>query len=167
VSFTIPEVNNKVAGAPEGLYVMELKDLVQEDAASMPNPKYKNSGPRIRWIFTIKRVIDSNDPEAHDQVGEEFWAWSSLAMGRKATMRKWSEALLNRQLSEGEQITPTHLLGKRCKATVSLYMKETGEQGTKITSMLPFVPQARATAQPPPAPTPAAAADDELEDLDF
>lgn len=155
MSFALPKPSNQdFRLTPPGLYLMKLKSMEETDGVDFTT---QQPTKRMRWIFSIERVIDSNEPEeAEELVGEEFWAWTSITMGRKATMRAYVEALLGRPVEPDEEITTDDLLGKRLKATVAHYQKQNGETGSKISGVVPY--KAKTVAR-------AAAAEDEERDL--
>ena len=159
--FQIPAVSDTAEFplVPEGLYMFKLKAM---EAAGLGR-SFDDKPPkeRVKWIFEIESVI-SADEEAEDFVGEEFWAWTTLSMNKRATMYEWAVALLGREIAEGENINASDLLGKRGRATIVHYEKLNGETGHKIDSMLKTVNKKKAGK---PAPPPVDADDDE-EDFD-
>lgn len=129
MSFALPKVSNSTgASIPEGLYGVTLKEMQKEHVEDGPY------GPqdRVKWIFTVNEVIDANDDEAEQKVGEELWAFTSLSMGKKAKMRAFAEALLGRALDEDEEIGTADLIGRRAKANVIPHTKQDGTQTTKL-----------------------------------
>ena len=163
MTFTLPAATEtSFEQCPIGLYVFKLKSM---ERGIEGNPQY-GGGERVKWIFEIERVIDANenDPSADNPdpkpieawVGEEFWAFTSLNMGKKATMRAWSEALLGRSIADGEALNAGELIGKRAKATVGRNENER----QKIMSLVQI--KGRAAPKPAPAPVEEDADDDEL-----
>ena len=135
MSFALPKPTNQdFRPTPPGLFLMKLKDMERAEGRDFTTGEPTE---RMRWIFTIERVIDCDDEEADSLVGEEFWAWTSITMGRKAHMRAYVEALLGRPVEPEEEITSDDLLGRRLKATVAAYTKQNGEPGTKISGVVP------------------------------
>lgn len=133
MSFTLPTANDtEFQLVPPGLYVFRLKEM---EGGIPGNPEFGDK-PRVRWVFTIEDVIDADDDEADEFIGQEFWAFTSETMGKKATMRAWVEALIGRTVTEDDEITSDDLIGQRARCTVSHYEKMNGSQGHKITSML-------------------------------
>lgn len=147
MTFTLPKASDQVGyeQCPVGLYVFRVKEMQDGIEGSA---EY-GGGERVKWVFTVERVIDANDPEptadnpdpksVEDWVGEEVWGFTSLSMNKKATMRSWAEALLGREIPEGEALMASDLIGKRAKATVG--RGQTGRQ--KITSLVPYKPKQR------------------------
>lgn len=99
---------------PVGLYQVRLKDLIEE---TIQNPRF-GDGNRIRWVFLIEDVIDSDDDKADEKVGEELWAWTSYSMARKATARKYAEALNGEPIADDVEFDIEQLKGKRAKANI-------------------------------------------------
>ncbi|HEX7024609.1 MAG TPA: hypothetical protein VF187_07310 [Gemmatimonadales bacterium] len=59
-------------------------------------------GPSIKWVFNL---ADAKTREPmYDEQGElfEFYAYSSTKMGPRAKARQWAEALLGREIQNGE-----------------------------------------------------------------
>lgn len=150
MSFALPTATEGTfEDCPQGLWVFRLKAM--EDG--IQGREEYGGGERVKWIFEITRVIDAEENEPtrdvpdpkpiEDWIGEEFWAFSSKSMNRKATMRAWAEALLGREIADGEALNASHLIGKSAKVTVG--RGQTGRQ--KITSMMPIK---KSKAAPPP-----------------
>lgn len=154
--FQIPAVSDAAEFplVPEGLYMFKLKSM--ESAGLGRSFDDKPPKERIKWVFEIESVI-SADEEAEDFVGEEFWAWTTLSMNKRATMYEWAVALLGREIAEGENINASDLIGKRGRATIVHYDKLSGDTGHKIDSMLKPVGKKK-PAKPAPV---------ETEDEDF
>lgn len=150
MSFTIPPATNNAGTAiPVGLYTVRLKALehsYQEEGPFGP-------GDRVKWIFTVEQVIDSDDEDAESKVGEELWAYTSLSMGRKAKMRGYVEALMGRTLEDGEGIAPEDLIDRRAKASVVPHERQDGTMTTKVGSLLPARKAAPVGAAKGPAET--------------
>jgi hypothetical protein len=126
-NFRIPAASNKV-GAPDwpiGSYRVRLINLAPED-----ENKFKPEQLRIRWEFEVVAILSSLKlGEARRMMADEeiMMAWANLTMGRKAKMRQYAEALLDRELDEGEEIgDPGVLLGRECVAHVVETDKEGG-----------------------------------------
>lgn len=142
MTFSLPKANNvEFTLVPPGLYVMRLKEM-QGGIPGNPDfaDKDGNVKNRVRWVFTIEDVIDAVDEDADEFIGEEFWAFTSETMGRKATMRAWVEALLGREVEEDDDLTNDDLVGKTARCTVIHYQKMNGDTGHKISSMLKAKP---------------------------
>ena len=141
MSFTLPTATEGTfEECPQGLWVFRLKAM--EDG--IEGREEFGGGERVKWIFEIVRVIDANENEptrdipepkpVDDWIGEEFWAFTSKSMARRATMRAWAEALLGREITERDNLSASHLIGRSAKATVG--RGQTGRQ--KITSLMPI-----------------------------
>lgn len=135
---------------PEATYAMKLIDM-QEAEQNENSPYYDPDRPRVKWVFQIVSVLDGEeDPtygDPQDFVGEEFYGFTSLNMGRRATMRAWAQGLLGREIEDGEQITSADLIGKVGRCYVEHYEKQNGSTGHKITAIKPY---RKAKAKPAP-----------------
>lgn len=151
MTFALPKATDQgFEQCPEGLWVLKLKSM---ERGIQGDPQY-GGGERVKWIFEIERVIDANENEPtrdnpnpkpiDDWIGEEFWGFTSLSMAKKATMRAWAEALLGREIGEGDELNASELIGKRAKATVG--RTDTGRQ--KITSMMPIKQKPKPQPEP-------------------
>jgi len=165
--FTLPAASDTTfEQAPVGLYVFKLKEL---ERGIQGDPQYGDK-ERVKWIFEVVRVIDVNEnapsreipnPKmSEDWVGEEFWGFTSLSMGKKSTMRLWATALLGRDIDEGEQLNAGELIGKRAKATIG----RSDTQRAKITALVPYVTKGTA---PKAAPVAAPVDEGDDEELPF
>lgn len=135
---------------PEATYAMKLVDM-QEAEQNENSPFYDPNRPRVKWVFQIVSVLDGDpdptygDPE--DFIGEEFFGYTSLNMGKRATMRAWAQGLLGREIEDGEQITSEDLIGKIGRCHVEHYEKQNGATGHKISAIKPY---RKAKAKPEP-----------------
>lgn len=147
MSFALPvATSGEFELTPAGLYVFELREL---ETGIAGNPEF-GGGERVKWIFDIVQVI-SGDEDSEDFVGKDFWAWTSFTMGRKSNMRAWAEALIGREIVDGEEVTSDMLIGQRMRANVGHYKKQSGDTGAKIVSALPQrKAKAKKSAVPPP-----------------
>lgn len=163
MELTIGTATNKTdfAPTPEGLYVVQLKHV--EKAESTFNPGTEH----LKWIFTVRAVIDSNDDAAEDAVGEELWGFSSLGGTLRHKARKWAEALRGKPYAEGEAMAVSELIGCYAKATVVPHTKQDGSETTKIESLAPHKTTRRSKRAPEPAPEPVIEDDEDDDDLLF
>ena len=144
MSFTLPKASNSSGAAiPVGLYLVTLKHMEMEHREDGPY------GPqdRVKWIFTIDEVLDADDDDALDKVGEELWSFTNSSMHVKATMRGYVEALLGRAVDEDEEVSTADLLGKRAKASVVPHTKQDGTKTTKLGTLTPYKRARRAAAE--------------------
>lgn len=148
----LPPVHNRQPTVPPiGLYVVRLEGIYRE-TENRYNPEYE----RMRFDWVLLGIIDSNDGrKAQEFIGQTVHSWCNKTMGPSATLRRWSEALLQRQLEDEEQVPIAELIGKVVKASYVAYEKSNGTPGVKLGALSPYVPD-----QVPPsrsAPGPAAA----------
>jgi len=149
-------------------------------AAPLEDGEGGQYGPSIKWQFHVW------DKAAETLLNEEdspWWQWTSENMGKKANARKWIEALLNREVENGESGAE---LGEAIEGCWMQAFIAPNDNGTwKIDRVRPYTgeaeaepvkakapakpaakPAAKAPAKagpPKPAAKPAAAADPEAE----
>jgi len=104
-----------------GQYVLTLAEI--EDAG------VGQYGPSIlwKWKMSTPSAPDSFTVDADSGEPYLFYAYSSTKMTPKARARHWAEALLNREIQDGQKIDPSSLVGERMQALV---IHETAEDGT-------------------------------------
>jgi hypothetical protein len=149
-------VTNQQGGenVPEGLYLLTVNSVGMYERRDTDQPSQFGDDPRAQWKFGIVDVIsatkprpsaDNPNPKApREFVGSEIWDYSSLSMGPRSKAREWCEAILNRELREGETIDPDKLQGNLVRGTIG--RSQTGRH--KITSLLPYEPDDDAEAEP-------------------
>lgn len=143
IDFALPKASNNTGSSiPIGTFIVRLKEMVKEEQVAGPY----GDADRVKWIFGVEQVVDSDDDTAEDRIGDDLWAFTSLSMGRKAKMRAHAEALLGRPLDEDEQVGVTDLVGKRAKASVVPHIKQDGTATTKLGSLMPY--KAKKAAKP-------------------
>lgn len=163
---SLPPVSNKESFRvlPTGLYILELIELDEAEPS-----KYEPGVPRALWKYTVDEVVDftpefdeDEELDAEDLAGEELWEWTSQKMGKKANMRKRVEALLGRELEDGEEVDPGDLPGRKLKANVEKERKESGDgYFAKVVSVQPYRTKGKKTGKPKAAPPPVDDDDDE------
>ncbi len=119
-TFTLPQATNTDAyeTPPAGVYLFALKGLER----GIQGAAEYGGGERCKWVFSIDKIIDTNEPdEADAYLGEEFWAFTSYParLGPKTKMRQYVEALLGRALDEGEEPDGDDLIGRKVKVTLA------------------------------------------------
>jgi len=129
-----------------GQYVLTVISI---EPAEGGNPAF---GPSVKWTFTVANPSTPNDLMVNDD-GEpyDFWGHTSVKMSPKARARQWTEALVGRQLEEGERINPSTLIGQRMQALV---IHEAGEDGivrAKVSREMPPKPFGAVAAAAPAA----------------
>lgn len=137
-NFALPTVTNQ-SGTPAGTYVVRLTDMQPET--------HDQYGDQVKWVFTIKQVIDCDAVDPDEWLGKEIWRFTSVSMGTKAKMRAFAEGILGRALDEGEQLDADELIGKTAKATVVPYARQDGAKGTKLDVLTAYKPKAAKPAR--------------------
>ncbi|HLI51011.1 MAG TPA: hypothetical protein VKU87_04395 [Thermomicrobiaceae bacterium] len=146
MSFTIPTPNSTSGGAtPEGVYGVRLVSMDMEHFEDGPY------GPqdRVKWIFGIEKVIDTDYDDPESLVGKEIWAFTSNSMHIMSTMRKHAAALLGHEIEDGENVQPSDLIGKQAKANVGPHTKKDGTLTTKLAYLQPVKGKRPAPVQAP------------------
>jgi hypothetical protein len=98
-------------------------------------------GPRRRWVFHLADAATGTPAYRADGSLFEFAQLSSTKLGRKARAREYAEALLNRDLTDGERgadLVP-QLVGKKALALIG----ENANGWTEVIRMQPL----KATAE--------------------
>jgi len=106
-------------------------------------------GPSILWKWKMSTPTTPEEFRVDGNSGDPylFYAYSSTKMSPKADARHWAEALLGREIEDGEKLEPNSLLGKRMQAMI--VHEPSPKDGTvraKISREMP--PRAFGTAQP-------------------
>lgn len=111
-----------------GVYTVEFSDIKLTS-----HPEY---GPGYNWRFLIDT---EKHPDAVTDEGEPLMlsGLSGTKMSKKAKARLWIEALLGRELAEGEAPSEDDIRGKKVQAMVSILIKD-GKEYNKIDSLAPI-----------------------------
>lgn len=133
---------------PFGLYIMECTEV--GDPEPPQNTDFGDTD-QVKFTFKILKVIDSDDEEAEDFVGQDTYGWANFTFGPKAKLRNWSAALIGREIEDGESVKPSQLIGQRARVTVG--PTQTGKR--KIATLMPFTTKSKngktkTTNLPPP-----------------
>lgn len=148
----------------DGVYLLGL-------AGPLEDAEPGQYGARIKWRWwiyspdgqTCYNPPSDDDGDDHDPT---WWQFTSTRMGEKAEARKWSEALLGRELVKGEtgeQIGAelfNEATGEGRWMTAMIMRNEAGYLGIVKGSAKPYGTPAAAVvaaAAPAPAPAPVAA----------
>jgi hypothetical protein len=114
----------------------------------------KGFGPGVKWQFQL--INPQTNLNVADSQGRDFilWQFTSTKMGPKSRARPIIEALLGRELVNGEVPDSRHLFNKGMVCLVAHEKNEAGIVQAKVTSCAPYNP-ARDAAKAPAAPAPA------------
>lgn len=96
---------------PVGEYVWTLWDL---------KPETGQYGEQIKWVWLIS---PTSDPDAYilrndGQQEKEIWQFTKPSLARGSRARIWAEALLGRELRNGEEPDDNDLIRRRMVATL-------------------------------------------------
>ncbi len=121
-------VSDKTNGAvlPPEIYKVEIAQVAPKTIVFEGNEKEV-----LEFTFV---VVDDEEFE-----GQSVSAIATLypVLTPKCKLRAWAEAILNRKLSEGEELDTDTLIGKTCRISTTT---EEGKQGgtfTKVKDVLP------------------------------
>lgn len=129
---------------PVGRYVADIKDLSDPEPPQMT--EYGDTD-QVKFTFTIVKVVDSDDDDAEEYVGQDTYGWCNFTFGPRAKLRKWAQAALGREITDGENISRDDLVGKRVRLDIGL--TKTGKR--KVAELMPFTTKKKAPAPPPTA----------------
>lgn len=98
---------------PQDRFIFECS-LIEEQPPYAPPGEQPKPGarPGIRWSFRLYDAANGQPFYFQDEV-YTFWQSTTANMQRGARAREYAEALLGRELGEGEQVNPGDLIGKR------------------------------------------------------
>jgi hypothetical protein len=117
----------------------------------------KGYGPGVKWVFQL--IDPMTNLPIKDSQGRDFqlWQFTSVSMGRKARARPIIEALMGRELVEGEVPDSRLLLNKGMICLVAHEKDEKGNLRARVTSCSPYnpAPDASRVSIPATAPAPA------------
>jgi hypothetical protein len=96
---------------PVGEYVWTLWDLTSETG---------QYGEQVKWVWLISPL---SDPEtyilrADGQQEKEIWQFTKPSLAKGSRARKWTEALLGREMRNGEEPDDGDLIRRRMVATL-------------------------------------------------
>lgn len=106
------EVQDKGFNEPEwtrGVYTVQLKEIEERESNDRTDDDGNPSKYRL-WRFEVLR------PKKFK--GEEFGAFSSMAFSPQSKARQWVEAILNRDLEDGDKVALDELSGVPVHAQV-------------------------------------------------
>lgn len=131
---------------PPGIYQVTLQDIEEDDRISQ-----FGEGPRVKVTFTVDKVVrltpratPAENAESKTKAKQALTdsstlvAWCNLTMNKRATLRGWIEALLGREIGNGEIVNPNEAIGKSAEATVEAYTGQDGTEKVKLTTLTPL-----------------------------
>lgn len=103
---------------PQDRYIFECLYIGEQPPYAPPGEQPKpGARPGIKWTFAL--YFASNGERFYFQEDPyEFFQSTTANMQRGARAREYAEALLGRDIGEGEEINPEHLIGKRAQGMV-------------------------------------------------
>lgn len=98
---------------PQNRYVFECLEISEQPPYAPPGEQPKpGARPGIKWVFALYDAASGQRFHFQDDPYEFFQSTTSN-MQRGARAREYVEALLGRELGEGEDVNPSDLIGKR------------------------------------------------------
>jgi hypothetical protein len=96
---------------PVGEYVWTLWDLTSETG---------QYGEQVKWVWLISPISDPDTYilRADGQQEKEIWQFTKPSLAKGSRARKWTEALLGREMRNGEEPDDGDLIRRRMIATL-------------------------------------------------
>lgn len=103
---------------PQDRFIAECLSIAEQPPYAPPGEQPKQGArPGIKWVFAL--YFATNGQRFHFQDEPyEFFQTTTSNMQRGARAREYAEALLGREIGEGEQINPNDLIGKKMQGIV-------------------------------------------------
>ena len=121
-------VSDKTSGAvlPPEVYKVEITNVAPKMITFEGKEKEV-----LEFTFEVR-----DDP---DYEGEAVTAIATLypTLTPKCKLRTWAEAILNRKLTEGEELDTDTLIGKTCRISTTTEEGKQGGEFTKVKDLLP------------------------------
>lgn len=132
---------------PQDRFIFECLSIGEQPPYTAPGEKPKaDAKPGIKFVFglyfasTGQRFMFQDEPY-------EFFQITTSNMQRGARAREYAEALLNREIGEGENINPSDLIGKRGLGMVIWeFTRDKTKKVAKLVSPEPYREAVAATA---------------------
>ena len=98
---------------PDGNYILQCAGIEEDEPGQY--------GPRMKWIFLLWDQQTGAQITWEDGNAYEWWVRTSQSLGSKANARKYAEALLARELVEGDTgaAVAQACIGKNALATIA------------------------------------------------
>lgn len=152
------EVTNAVSTpiVPQDRFIFECLSIDEAPPYAAPGAAPDpNARPGIKWVFGLYYPENGSRFQFMDEP-YEFFQTTTANMQRGARAREYAEALLGRELGEGERVNPNDLIGKR---GIGLVSHEWNKAKTKKSAkLIPSGPYKEAVAARPTARTATATA---------
>lgn len=125
---------------PQDRFVVECLNLEEAPPYAPPGEAPKaDAKPGIRWILALysphtgARFTFQDEPY-------EFFQTTTSNMSRGARAREYAEAFLGREIAEGERLSPTMLLGKKCQGMIvhEFARNDKSKKNAKLVGVEPY-----------------------------
>lgn len=146
-SFTLPAASN-AAGMPwpAGIYQLTFLNISEDD-----RPSKFGTTARCKLEFQVDKIVrltPQKSQELNDQArldaraalteGLTMVAWVNLTMARNSTLRAWIEALLGREIANGEVVNPAEAAGRQAEGVVEWYEGADKTQKLRLMTLTPI-----------------------------
>lgn len=136
---TLPPASR--GGTPPGLYIMKLVDVLDAGKSQFAD-KDGNYPSQAKWVCKIVKVIDTEAVDRDALINTEWWKWTTLGMGPRSNMRKFTEAFAGRTLEDDEALNVDEIIDNYAKVHLA---EKQGERGIEMhVTMTPYKAERKA-----------------------
>jgi hypothetical protein len=124
---------------PQDRFIIECLKLEEAPPYAPPGEQPKaDARPGIRWVLALYSATTGARFTFQDEP-YEFFQTTTSNMQRGARAREYAEAFLGRDLSEGERLDPSMLIGKKCVGMVSHeFTRDRSKKNAKLVGVEPY-----------------------------
>lgn len=135
---------------PQDRFIFECLSIGEQPPYAPPGEQPKaGARPGIKWTFGLYFAATGERFQFQDEP-YEFFQSTTANMQRGARAREYAEALLGRELAEGEQVNPNDLIGKRAQGMV-IHELSRNDKTKKVAKLVAPEPLREAVAAAPRA----------------
>lgn len=135
---------------PQDRFIFECLSIGEQPPYAPPGEQPKpGARPGIKWTFGLF-FASSGEPFYFQDDPYEFFQSTTANMQRGARAREYAEALLGRELGEGEQVNPNELIGKRALGMV-IWELSRNDKTKKVAKLVAPEPYREAVATKAPS----------------
>ena len=112
--------------------------LEQEQIVIIPTGDYR---ARVDWVEEVEGQFGPQlrfEFELVDEPweGKALMGWASAKINRRTKLYKWTRAILGRTIRESEPFNSDKLVGKECRLSILVELRDDGSEFNKIASVL-------------------------------
>lgn len=135
---------------PQDRFIFECSAIGEQPPYAPPGEAPKpGARPGIKWEFLLY-FASTGEPFYFQDEKYVFYQSTTANMQRGARAREYAEALLGRELGEGEQVNPNDLIGKRALGMV-IHEMSRNDKTKKVAKLVAPEPYREAVAAAPRA----------------